>query len=193
MPSAVLIDDPQNLQQQFQAIRSDAEELLAGLSDAQFNWHPSAREWSIAEGVEHLGVTGRGVLAHLDQVISNAFARGLLGQGPFRYRMLERWVVRLAEAPWRKKFEASKGYVPSSARPYSEVAPSFFAVQEGFLTALLKAEGLDFAKTRVPNPTTTWFTLSLGPYLAMHAAHERRHLRQAWRVKEDPHFPSVDA
>jgi len=31
---------------------------------------------------------------------------------------------------------------------------------------------------------TTWFTLSLGQYLVMHAAHERRHLRQARQVKD---------
>lgn len=187
----MVIDDPQDLQQQFQAIRAGAEELLAGLNDAQFNWHPSPREWSIAECVDHLVLTGRAVLARLDEVIPEAFARGLSGQGPFRYRMLERWVVRLAEAPWRKKFKAPKSYVPSSGCPYAGVAPCFFAVQEGFLTSLRKADGLDFAKIRVPNPVTTWFTLSLGQYLAMHAAHERRHLRQARRVKSDPRFPAV--
>lgn len=185
----MLTDDPQDLQQQFQAIQADAQKLLAELSDPQFNWHPSARAWSIAEGVEHLVVIGRVVLTRLDQVISDALARGILGRGPFRYRMFETWVVRLAEAPWRKEFEAPKGYIPSSAHPYKQIVPSFFTVQEGFLASLHKAQGLDFAKTRVPNPTTAWLTLSLGQYMAMHAAHERRHLRQAWQVKNDPQFP----
>jgi hypothetical protein len=34
-----------------------------------------------------------------------------------------------------------------------------------------------------------WFTLSLGQYLALHAAHEQRHLWQARQIKEDPSFP----
>ncbi len=92
--------------------------------------------------------------------------------GPFRYRMLERWVVRLAEAPWRKRFRALRSYVPSSDRRHANLVPSFFAVQEGFLASLLKAKGLDYVKIRVPNPTTTWFTLSLGQYFAMQRRHE---------------------
>ncbi len=184
-----MTDDRQDPQRQFQAIKTDAQDLLRGLSDTQLNWHPSVREWSIAECVEHLVVTGRGALSRIEKVTTDAGSQGFFGQGPFRYRLLERWIVFLAEAPWRTKFKAPKGYVLSTARPYAEVAPSFFAVQDEFIESLRKAHGIDLSRTKVPNPVTKWFTLSLGQYLALHAAHERRHLRQARRIKADPRFP----
>ncbi|MGH8593532.1 MAG: DinB family protein [Gammaproteobacteria bacterium] len=184
-----MTDDRHDPQHQFQAIKTDAQDLLRGLSDTQLNWHPSVREWSIAECVEHLVVTGRGALSRIDQVTIDPRSPGFFGQGPFRYRLLERWIVFLAEAPWRTKFKAPKGYVPSTARPYAEVASSFFAVQDEFIESLRKAQGIDLSKTKVPNPVTKWFTLSLGQYLVLHAAHERRHLRQVRQIKADPHFP----
>jgi hypothetical protein len=53
----------------------------------------------------------------------------------------------------------------------------------------LKANGIDLSKAKVNNPVSKWFTLSLGQYLVLHAAHEQRHLWQARQIKEDPNSP----
>jgi hypothetical protein len=52
-----------------------------------------------------------------------------------------------------------------------------------------RQRGIDLSKAKVNNPVSKWFTLSLGQYLALHAAHERRHLWQARQIKEDSSFP----
>jgi hypothetical protein len=106
--------------------------------------------------------------------------------------MLEKWIVRLVEPSPRRKFKVPKGYVPSSNRPYAHVVPTFFRLQEEFLDCLHKANGIDLSKAKVDNPVIKWFRLSLGQYLALHATHERRHLWQARRIKEDPNFPLGD-
>ena len=184
-----LVEDLQNLQHQWQAIKTEAQHLLADLDDAQFNWHPSSHAWSIAECLDHLIVTGRQALARIHPTISDARSQGLLSQGPFRYGRLEKWIVRLVEPSPKSKFKVPKGYAPSSNRPYAELVPTFFRLQEEFLDCLHQANGIDLSKVKVDNPVIKWFRLSLGQYLALHAAHERRHLWQARRIKEDPNFP----
>ena len=47
-----------------------------------------------------------------------------------------------------------------------------------------EADGIDLASVKVNNPVSRWFKLSLGQELAFTAAHERRHLWQAVRVRE---------
>jgi len=39
---------------QLRSIRQDAEGLMAGLSDAQFNWPPAPGRWSMAGCFDHL-------------------------------------------------------------------------------------------------------------------------------------------
>jgi hypothetical protein len=184
-----LVEDLQNLQHQFQAIKTEAQHGLADLSDAQFNWHPSAHEWSIAECIDHLIVTGRRSLSRIHQTVNEARSQGLLSRGPFRYGILEKWMVRLIEPPPRRKFRAPKGYVPFPDRPYSEVVPAFFLLQDEFLECLHESNGIDLSKTKVGNPATKWFKLSLGQYLALHAAHQRRHLWQVRQIKENQSLP----
>ena len=46
-----------------------------------------------------------------------------------------------------------------------------------------EANGIDLAAVKVDNPVSRWFKLSLGQELAFTAAHERRHLAQASRVR----------
>jgi hypothetical protein len=184
-----LVDDLQSLRRQFEAIRAEAESLLADLNDAQFNWHPHPREWSIAECLDHLIVTGRQSLSFIGSAIREARWRGLLGQGPFRYGWLERWFVRAMDAPPRMKFKAPKAYAPSPDRHRAAVVPDFFALQEAFVECLHEANGIDLAKTKVSNPVSKWLKLSLGQELAFSAAHERQHLWQARRIKEHPNFP----
>jgi hypothetical protein len=49
---------------------------------------------------------------------------------------------------------------------------------------LEEANGVDLARVKVSNPVSNWFKLSLGQELALTAAHERRHLWQASRVRK---------
>jgi hypothetical protein len=47
-----------------------------------------------------------------------------------------------------------------------------------------RADGLDLRRVKVPTPIVRLLKMSLGSTLAQAAAHERRHLAQAWRVRE---------
>lgn len=174
---------------QFESARKDAEKLLAGLTDAQFNWRPAAGRWSIGECLEHLNA-GYGALPRFDRVIPDARSRGWVSQGPFRHGWLGNLYVRLMEPPPKIRVKTPKRYAPAPDRAFAEVAPRFLALQEELIRRLRDANGLDLARIKMSSPISRRFKLSLGQWFAFLAAHERRHLWQAWQVRRHPEFPA---
>jgi hypothetical protein len=63
-------------------------------------------------------------------------------------------------------------------------------VQREFIRLAELAKGLDLVRVKVRSPISRFIRFSLGITLAQQAAHERRHLEQARRVRENPAFPA---
>lgn len=169
---------------QLAAIKRDTELLLGGLTEDQLIWHEHARAWSIADCLNHLLVTGNESLPNIRRTMTEARSRGLLGRGPFRHGVLGNWFIRLMDAPPKIKFKVPHAYRPTLGLPVSEIVAGFFLLQQKLIQALKEAEGIDLARAKVSNPVSQWFRMSLGQEFALTAAHERRHLWQASRVRE---------
>lgn len=188
-----LVSDLEEYQRQIEAVNLDARSLIAGLSDAQFNWHPAPGHWSIAECLDHLTVSGRELIERVRETINNAHSRGLRGRGPFRYGMIGNMIVRSMEPPAKRKFKAPKIFKPRPDLLLVEVVRDFFAVQAEVLQLIREANGIDLARAKVTSPVTRLIKLSLGQAFGLIATHERRHLWQAHQVKNSSSFPSAEA
>jgi hypothetical protein len=186
----MLVEDLQNYHRQFESIKTDAHNL-GDLNELQFNWQPSTDRWSIAQCIDHLVVTGRSSLSNIRRAINESRSKGLLSPGPFQYGLIERWFVRQMEPAARMRFKAPKAYMPSADQPYAEIVTSFYSLQAEFLACIEEANGIDLSRTKVSNAVSRWFRLSLGQELAFDAAHERRHLWQAARVKQELDFSRI--
>ena len=190
---AALDQAPSNLEQlepelqgydrQFSAIREGAEQLLDGLTERQLAWHEGVGAWSIVDCLNHLAVTGNESLSRIRSAIVDARSHGLLGTGPFRHTIAGNVLIRLMDAPPRLRFKAPKAYRPLRDVSVSEILATFFLLQDELARVLRDANGLDLARVKVTNPVTNWFKMSLGQEFAFTAAHERRHLWQASRVR----------
>ena len=176
-------------QQQIERIGGQAKSLVAGLSEPQFTWRPAPHDWSIQECLAHLTMVGQQQIRSIDSAIQTARAQGLTGNGPFRYGFLERAILRQTEPPVRRKFSAPRRFRPVHGQPVTAILPTFLHVQREFIRLAGQAEGLDLARVKVATPISRLFKLSLGMTLAQQAAHERRHLEQARRVRENPQYP----
>lgn len=174
---------------QFERIKEDARSLVAGLSDAQFNWRPQPGAWSIAECLAHLNVAGQMYLPVVDRRIKGAREGGLVGAGPYRHGLLGKVIVRTAEPPARLKFKAPKSFTPMPEHLLSVIEPAFMSLQEQFVARLRAANGLDLGRVKVVSPASRFIRLTLGQTFALLAAHERRHLWQARQVRNHPGFP----
>jgi hypothetical protein len=169
---------------EFEQISSQAKQLTEGLNEQRFNWRPQPDQWSIEECLAHLLIAGNWEIRAIEDAIGHAKAHGLTGVGPFHYGPLERLVVRKTEPPVKRKFTAPKRFRPLHEQPVTAVLPSFLHLQSQLTLLARSAEGLDLARIKVPTPISRLLRLSLGMTFAQVAAHERRHLEQAWRVRK---------
>jgi hypothetical protein len=168
----------------FDAAAAQAEDLTRGLTEEQFNWRPSATGWSVEECLAHLVMVGNAELKLLEQAIGNARERGLTGRPPFQYGMMDRYIVSLTEPPPRHQFSAPPRFQPLHGQPVTGVLPSFLHLQAQLGRLAESAEGLHLARVKVQTPISRFVRMSLGMMFAQIAAHQRRHLEQARRVRE---------
>jgi hypothetical protein len=176
--------------EQFEAIEIDARKIVEGLTDVQLTWRPGPGVWSIRDCLDHLIETGSQSLFHIADAVAEGRAHALYGSGPFRYSVLERWMVWLMEPPPRLKFPAPRAYRPTGRQPPRLVVNEFFRLQDQLRAALPEAKGLNLARIKVRNPVSRWLRFSLGQEFAFTAAHERRHLWQIRQVVARAGFPA---
>jgi hypothetical protein len=120
----------------------------------------------------------------IEKAVNEAKARGITGTGPFEYPVWERFILRETEPPVRHQMPAPKRFVPVHGQPITGILPTFLHVQRQFTLQIERADGLDLRRVKVPTPISRLMKLSLGGTLAQAAAHERRHMAQARRVRE---------
>lgn len=177
-------------QKQFQEIGERAKALAGGLSEQQFTWRPAPESWSIQECLGHLTIVGLNEVKVLEKAIEAGRAQGLTGNGPFRYGWIEQRILNATEPPASRRFSAPRRFRPVHGQPVTAILPTFLHVQREFIRLAELSKGLDLARVKVPAPMSRLLKFSLGIALAQQAAHERRHLDQARRVRENPAFPA---
>jgi hypothetical protein len=182
--ATVAVPELELYRRQFEQIQQQAGELTAQLNEARFNWRPSPAEWSIEECLAHLTMVGQWEVLAIDQAIDQGKQRGLTSAGPFEYGAIDRFVVHQTEPPVRSPLPTSRHFVPLHGQPLTAVMPTFYHVQSQLILQLERADGLDLRRVKVATPISSFLRMSLGAMFAQIAAHERRHLEQARRVRE---------
>ena len=186
-----LIPQLRELESEFREISREARALGDGLSHEQLNWRPGSGQWSIAECLGHLNMMGSEPLASVDAGIRDARSRQWYSQGPFRIGFFAERLIRATEPPVRWKRSAKHKFVPPSDQPIGLVVPGILDLQEQLIARLGLANGLNLARIRVTAPGRPLLRLNFYELLVFLAAHERRHLEQAWRVRRDRRLPKT--
>jgi len=184
-----VISELEGYSDQLLSVKQDATGLMSGLSDAQFNWQPEPGRWSMAGCFDHLNKSAAQIfIPKIDAAIADARARGLKNGGPFSYTAFERWAIRINDAPARRRFKASKSTQPAPALSIAQVRSEFVRWQDELARRLRDADGFDLRRAKEVFPV--WpFKWSLGAFIQMMLAHERRHTFQARQVRQNPAFP----
>jgi hypothetical protein len=190
LQSTDLIPELDNLRTQVEKIVTDARKLTVNISNNEFNWRPEPAKWSIAQCLAHLNINGALVMRAMEESIDAARAKGLTGKGPYGHSFLAKFLLGTVEPPVKRKFKAAQAITPPPDVRADETIPEFLALQDRLKETLRKANGVDLGRAKVPSPITSMWKITLGDSLALMTAHERRHLWQAWQVRNDPRFPA---
>jgi hypothetical protein len=181
--SHVSVSELEGYRQQFQSIAEQAKELAEGLNESRFNWRPAPNQWSIEECLAHLITVGSKEVIAIEDAIARGKERGITGAGPFSYGPLERFILDMTEPPVRQPMSAPMRFRPLHGQPVTAVLPTFLHLQSQLILRAEAAEGLDLRRVKVATPISRILRLSLGAMFAQIAAHERRHLEQARKVR----------
>lgn len=187
------------LERQFEAVEEAAAELTKGLSGEQLLWRPAPRRWSIAECLDHLNAVGYKVLPCLDDLLARAESpqpqprgpehRGAEPRGRFRPGLVARLLIRFVEPPYRLRLRLPRAYLAPPPEDPERVKREFVELQGELIKRLYGASEIGLDAARVPSPANPRLRLNFGEWLSFLAAHERRHLWQAERVRRHPAFP----
>jgi hypothetical protein len=184
-----LVADLADCLRQLDSVDADTASLLNGMTEAQFHWSPVSARWSIAQCLVHLVILGGKYLPIIDETIENAHADRLLSRGPFRYGFVERWFIRSTEPPPRIRLRTPLSARPPDDQPLPGVIANFLTMQDDLRKRIRAANGIDLGRAKVTSPFIRALKMGLGPCFEFLAAHERRHLWQAWQVRKDQKFP----
>jgi hypothetical protein len=180
-----LPDDIVALERAFEANEHDAQALVSGLSEDRGTWQPEPGSWSVAECLDHLATSNRIYLDAMSSSAERARADGRFRRGPAMPGLVGGWFVRSLEPPVNSRFKmrAPRKIRPRSSPPLADARDQFFASHRDVVTFLQQYAAIDLARVTFPNPFITGIRFSLATGLHVLAAHERRHLWQAWRVR----------
>ena len=179
--------DIASLYTQFDAIESDARALVSGLSEEHGRWHPAPEAWSVAECLDHLATANRVYLEAMRPPAEAGLERGRMRRGRALPGFVGRWFVATMEPPVKPRL---KGKAPRIIRPRAEPALAdaferFIESHEDARVFLDRFKDIDLARIRFPNPFVRGLRFSLATGVNVIAAHDRRHLWQAWNVRRE--------
>jgi len=181
----VIAPDVRDLLDQLVAADRDAEALVAGLSDAQGTHRLTPGSWSVAECLDHLATANRVYVAAMREPAQRARSRGLLRARPAIPGFFGGLFVASQEPPprWWSRLRAPRKIRPRASPPLADAFAAFIASQVEAREFFTVNADLDLATISFPNPFLPGIRFSLATGLHVIAAHDRRHLSQAWRVR----------
>jgi hypothetical protein len=177
--------DIRALDEALDAIDRDARAVIDGLTAKQGVWRAAPESWSIAHCLDHLATANRTYLQAMNPIAERALRDGRRRRGPAQPGLIGGWFVRSMEPPVKPRFrlKAPKKIVPRESPPLDDAGTQFFASQDEVRTFLRRYADIDLAGVRFPNPFIPGLSWSLATGLHVIAAHDRRHIWQAWNVR----------
>lgn len=179
-------DDIRALEAAYDAVEADARALVAGLGEQQGTWRATPGSWSVAECLDHLATANRDYLAAMRPPAERALAEGRRRTKPALPGLIGGWFVKSLEPPVKPLFKvkAVAHLQPRPSPPLADAMEQFLASQDEVRAFLRTFAAIDLAGVRFPNPIVRGIRFSLATGLHVIPAHERRHLWQAWRVRQ---------
>jgi hypothetical protein len=158
------------------------------LSIEQLRWRPDARHWSIAQCLDHLNLTLDLYLPKIDDAISRAMRQDRAPAPCCWCERAEFDALRSFEPPVMVGVSSPALSIPGLAVDPVWLVDQFHQTRDRYSDAVRRSFGLDLRNSRIVEPIYP-LIVSLGGTLALIAAHDRRHMWQAERVRQAPRFP----
>jgi DinB superfamily len=159
-----------------------AQTLFRGLTEEQLNWQAEPGSWSVGQCLEHLCLTNEAYLAPISKALKEKPDSPVEQITPGWFG---RWFIRSFVEPSPNSKSVS---APARIRPAARVDPAvlsrFLASNKSCRELIVRTSGKNINRIRFWNPFVYGIRFTVGTGLEIITGHERRHLRQAERVRD---------
>ena len=164
--------------------------LASTLTPAQRNWKPRPEVWSIGQCLEHL-CSGNEV--YLPAMSSALADRQPAPVAEIRPGWVGRWFIRnyIEPSSVTRRAKAPRTIAPGTKMIGAGILNRFLASNEAARALVHRGAPYDVNRIRFKNPFIRGLRFSVATGLEVLAAHERRHLLQAERIRASSEFPSA--
>lgn len=176
--------DLEHLSLQFAEAEARMHRLAESASEQEWGTRPANGGWSIDECVSHLTLTNQRYVPILAEASDAAPAFDTETPPHLHRDLAGRLLSWMMEPPVRFKLPTRPEFMPQDPVSRGRTVAAFDASQAAIQQQIRAMDGLDITTIRVTSPFNA--SLRYSAYSALHilAAHERRHLWQAERVRE---------
>jgi hypothetical protein len=176
----------EGVQDQLRTALRRARTLVEGMEPAAITRRPGPDSWSVAECLDHLNETARLYLPEFAETIDRSRKEGRLARpGSSDRTLFGRFVVWTQEPPVRFRMKTLEGIRPRGEEDPVALLDTFEALHEELIVRINEASDLDRRRIRMRSVLDRRLKLSLGDWFHFMAAHVRRHLWQAERVRDE--------
>jgi hypothetical protein len=169
---------------QFDSAEADARSIADGLSDDLATWSPSPGSWSVSECLDHLAITNHAYIAAMKPAAERAREKAKFRIRPAKPGFVGAWFIRKLEPPVKMRIKAPKTIRPRTAPPLTDAVAAFALSQSEVRDFLMTNADLDLAGTHFANPFIPGIRFSLATGINIISVHERRHIWQARKVRQ---------
>ena len=158
---------------------------VAGLSEEQERFQPSAEQWTIAELAEHISVVDDQFLRLTHKLLKQAEANGVPASPGLRINP-----VSLTQVHERRheKFKAPDSAVPRGGVRVAESLAKARQSLDSIFALRPRLEATDLSQVSYPHPA--FGPLNLYEWLVLLGVHAARHQAQIEAVMASPGFPA---
>ena len=175
------------LKRDIASVTREIKSAFGGLRVDQLNWKPQAEQWSIAQCLEHLLISNQQYEPLLDRLIHGQHLPSFWESVPLVPRVFGWLLIRSFTVAHKRK--APPGNQPTRSAIAPDIVARFVSNQHDFLLRLEALAEFDLGNIIVTSPFVRVVTYSVLDLFRLSAAHYRRHLAQALRVRQAPNFP----
>jgi hypothetical protein len=167
---------------ELQAVRTQVIEEADGLSQAQADWKPGEKDWSVGEIIDHLTIAEVATGKLTSKLTKEADAAGGAGSFPAD-------LTAFAPLPPMPPgpMEAPPVVWPSHGKPIGELLAGMRATRERSRQSIERLATVDPRRLRFKH--FSFGDLDLGQWWTLQASHDGIHLGQLREVKAAPGFP----
>jgi hypothetical protein len=168
----------------------DVQATFGALDVRQLNWRPDARQWSVAQCLEHLLAANRMMSQASEAALAHLRPRTVWQRLPIVPGLLGRMLIRSQSPAGARKFTTSPQAQPTTSDIGADVIERFVQQHRDLTQRLMTLDERQAASAIMTSPFANLVVYSVLDGWRLVAAHDRRHVEQARRVMGMPGFPT---